>query len=96
MPWTAKQKKLAQAVEHGFKPTGKVCHCNEKRAKKAAASLRNAYYFDGEPVKVYYCQYGEHWHLAHDINDMQLRRKRAALGELRNPDGKAYESQRAR
>jgi len=24
MPWTSKQQKLARAVEHGFKPTGKA------------------------------------------------------------------------
>ncbi len=24
MPWTAKQQKLARAVEHGFHPTGKA------------------------------------------------------------------------
>jgi hypothetical protein len=46
MPWSSKQKKLARAVMHGFKPTGKakdfskdfaslvVVESNEKPKKK--------------------------------------------------------------
>jgi hypothetical protein len=53
--------------------SGKVCHCNRKRAIKAKANLESRKGWDGMKIDVYHCKECDMWHAGHSGDSLEVR-----------------------